>query len=251
VVQVYEAGVRGRKSDSVRFAADRADSNPILIGRSSEISWGRTAEAPNLLSALGTAMRAGLRLVFPVLLLLGILSAIYMYGNVKVPQLAFRPWLTLGHALLIVPFFAVMLTNRRYGPAYALAQVVIAMGVIGSVTMANAADLSSLVPQMAHFSQRIVIAFSLAFFLANFTGIVAFDAARGPQWWTAPFASGAICAVVFAAVFYTVAFLGTGTDWTGWMLVHGCVLAAAGVAMLVPYWMMRRVVPPLPGYNGY
>jgi hypothetical protein len=35
------------------------------------------------------------------------------------------------------------------------------------------------------------------------------------------------------------------------MLVHGGVLAAAGVAMLMPYWMMRGIVPPLPGYNGY
>lgn len=251
MVQVYEAGVRGRKSDSVRFGSDRADSSPILIGRSSEISRGRTAEAPRPFSWLGKALGAMLRLVFPVLLLLAILSAVYMYGNVRVPQLAIRPWLTLGHALLIVPFFVVMLTNRRYGPAYALAQVVIAMGVIGSVTMANAADLSRLVPQVAHVPQRIAVAFALAFLIANFVGIVAFDAARGPRWWTAPFASGAMCSVVFVLVYYTVGFLGTGTDWMSWMMVHGSVLAGAGVAMLVPYWMMRRIVPPLPGYNGY
>lgn len=250
---MYEAGVtaRGRKGDPVRLAADRADSSPILIGRSSQISWGHAAEEPGLFSRIGIAVGAALRLVFPVLLLLAILSAVYMYGNVKVPELAFRPWLTLGHVLLIVPFFAVMLTNRRYGPAYALAQVVVAMGIIGSVTMANAADLSNLVPQVAHVPQRIAIAFALAFFVANFVGIVAFDAARGPRWWTAPFAGGMMCSIVFVGLFYTAAFLGTGRDWTDWMIVHASVLFAAGIAMLVPYWMMRRIVPPLPGYNGY
>jgi uncharacterized PurR-regulated membrane protein YhhQ (DUF165 family) len=251
MVQAYEAGVRGRNSDSARFADSRADGGPILIGRSSEISWGGVAERAGVLSRIGAALRAAMRLIFPVILLIAILSAVYLYGDVRLAELAFQPWLTLGHVLLILPFFAVMLTNRRYGPAYALAQVMIAMGVIGSVTVANAGELSTLVPQMAHVPQRTAIAFACAFFVANFVGIVAFDAARGPRWWTAPLAGAVMSAAMFVGVFYSAAYLGKDDDWANQMLVHGGVLAAAGVAMLVPYWMMRRILPPLPGYNGY
>jgi hypothetical protein len=132
-----------------------------------------------------------------------------------------------------------------------LAQVMIAMGVIGSVTVANAGELSALVPQIAHIPQRTAIAFAGAFFVANFVSIVAFDAARGPRWWSAPLAGVVMSAAVFSGVFYVSAYLGTDGDWTDQMLVHGGVLAAAGVAMLMPYWMMRGIVPPLPGYNGY
>jgi uncharacterized PurR-regulated membrane protein YhhQ (DUF165 family) len=253
MVQAYEAGVTARgRGDSARLAAGKADSGPILIGRSSEISWGGAPqEREGFFSRVGGMIRAALRLVVPVLLLLGILSASYMYGDIKIPAISIAPWLSLGHALIMVPFFAVMLTNRRYGPSYALAQVVVTMGVIGSVTVANAADLSTLVPEVAHIPERMAIAFACAFFAANFAGIVAFDAARGPRWWSAPLISAFFCSAVFAGVFYTAAYFGTDENWTNHMLVHGGVLFGAGIAMLLPYHLLRRIVPPLPGYNGY
>jgi len=253
MVQAYEAGVsaRGRNGDSGRFAASKADGGPILIGRSSEISWNGTRESVGVFARIGMAIRAVMRLIIPVVLLLAILSAAYMYGDIKIPGISIAPWLSLGHALLILPFFAVMLTNRRYGPSYALAQVVIAMGIVGSVTVANAAELSALVPQVAAISERVAIAFACAFFAANFAGIIAFDAARGPRWWSAPLIGAFLSSIVFVAVFYTAAFIGTSDDWLGHMAVHAGVLTGAGVAMLLPYYLLRRVVPPLPGYNGY
>ncbi len=252
-MQAYEAGVsvRGRDSDSGRYAVGRADGGPILIGRSSEISWSGVPERKGFLSSIGNGMRVVARLIVPVILLLAVLSASYMYGGIKIPQMSFAPWLTLGHALIMLSFLAVMLTNRRYGPAYALAQVVLAMGVIGSVTVANAADLASLVPQVAAVPERIAIAFSCAFLAANLAAIVTFDAARGPRWWTAPLVGSIFAAMIFALVFYPVAFLGQPVDWTNHMLVHGGVMAGAGIVLLVPYWMLRRMVPPMPGYNGY
>jgi uncharacterized PurR-regulated membrane protein YhhQ (DUF165 family) len=253
MVQAFEAGVsaRGRDSDYGRHAGGKADTGPILIGRSSEISWSGVQERGGFWHAVGHGLRVIVRLVLPVLLLLSIMSASYMYGDIRIPEISIAPWLTLGHALLVLPFFAVMLTNRRYGPAYALAQVVVAMGIIGSATVASAADVASLVPTVAAVPERVVIAFACAFFVANFTAIVAFDAARGPRWWTAPLFGSIAAALFFAVVFYPAAFLGTTVDWTGQMTVHGGVLAGAGVAMLLPYWMLRATVPPLPGYNGY
>lgn len=253
MVQAFEAGVtvRGRDSDSGRFGANRADSGPILIGRSSEISWTGEREGRGFWAAIGAGLRATARLIVPVMLLLAILSAVYMYADVKIPAISVAPWMSLGHALIMLPFFAVMLTNRRYGPAYALAQVVVTMGVIGSVTVANAADISALVPQVAAVPERLAIAFACAFFAANFAGIVAFDAARGPRWWSAPFAAAIFCTIFFVGVFYTVAFMGTATSWTNHMLVHGGVLIGTGIAMLLPYYLLRRIVVPLPGYNGY
>jgi uncharacterized PurR-regulated membrane protein YhhQ (DUF165 family) len=253
VVHGFEAGVsvRGRKSDSGRFANSKTDGSPILIGRFSEVSWSGTPEREGFLSRVGHGLRVVLRLIVPVVLLLAVLSASFMYAGIKIPQLAVAPWLTLGHALIMLSFFTVMLTNRRYGPAYALAQVVIAISVIGSVTVASAADVATLVPQVAAVPERIAIAFSCAFFAANFAAIVSFDAARGPRWWTAPLMGSFFAALIFTMVFYPAAFLGQQAEWLNHMAVHGGVMFAAGVALLLPYWMLRRAVPPLPGYNGY
>jgi hypothetical protein len=35
------------------------------------------------------------------------------------------------------------------------------------------------------------------------------------------------------------------------MLVEAAVLCGGAVVMLLPYWMLRRLVQPLPGYGGY
>jgi uncharacterized PurR-regulated membrane protein YhhQ (DUF165 family) len=253
VVQGFEAGisVRGRQGDSGRFASSKADDSPILIGRFSEVSWTGTPEREGFWSRVGHGFRVVLRLIVPVILLLAVLSATFMYAGIKIPQIAVAPWLTLGHALIMLSFFTVMLTNRRYGPAYALAQVVVAISVIGSVTVASAADVASLMPQVAAVPERIAVAFSCAFFAANFAAIVAFDAARGPRWWTAPLFGSFFAALIFSLVFYPAAFLGVKPEWLNHMMVHGAVMLGAGIALLLPYWMLRRAVPPLPGYNGY
>jgi uncharacterized PurR-regulated membrane protein YhhQ (DUF165 family) len=251
MVQAYEAGVTARKNDSGRFADSKIESSPILIGRFSEVHWNGAHDRVGFLTRVGHAIRVVLRLVVPVFLLLAVLSATFMYAGIKIPQISLAPWLTLGHALIMLSFFAVMLTNRRYGPAYALAQVVVAMSIIGSATVASAADVASLVPQVATIPERTAIAFSCAFFAANFAGIVAFDAARGPRWWTAPLASAFFAALFFAGVFYPAAYMGLTAEWLGHMLVHAVVLFGAGVALLLPYFMLRRTLPPLPGYNGY
>jgi hypothetical protein len=254
MVQAYEAGItaRGRDSDSRRFAASGVENGPILIGRAGETAWNAAPERESVFVRIWSVVRAALRLIVPVFLLLGILGASYMYGDIKIPAISLAPWLSLGHALLIVPFFVVMLTNRRYGPSYALAQVVIAMGIVGSVTVANASELTTLMPQVAQISERVAIAFTCAFFAANFAGIIAFDAARGPRWWSAPLVAAIVSAVMFTGIYYTAAFLGSNeVDWVSHMGLHAAVLAGAGIAMLLPYWMLRRVVPPLPGYNGY
>jgi uncharacterized PurR-regulated membrane protein YhhQ (DUF165 family) len=250
-VQAYEAGVTARRNDSGRFAGSKIDGSPILIGRFSEVSWNGTPERVGFWSRAGHAVRVVVRLIVPVFLLLAVLSATFMYSGIKIPQISLAPWLTLGHALIMLSFLAVMLTNRRYGPAYALAQVVVTMSIIGSATVASAADFASLVPQVATIPERTAIAFSCAFFAANFAAIVAFDAARGPRWWTAPLAGAFFAALLFAGVFYPAAFMGVKVEWLPRMLIHGGVLFGTGIALLLPYWMLRRAVPPLPGYNGY
>ena len=57
--------------------------------------------------------------------------------------------------------------------------------------------------------------------------------------------------VVFTSVFAPLAFAGTGAAWIQPALNYGALLAGAAVALLIPYWMLRGLVPPLPGFGGY
>ena len=100
-------------------------------------------------------------------------------------------------------------------------------------------------------SVRVVAAFAGAFFVAGFLSIVAFDGARGPRWWTAPLIGSLVAALIFAPIFYPAAFLGRQTPWFAHMGIHAGLLIAGAVLSLLPYWLLRRIVQPLPGYGGY
>jgi hypothetical protein len=56
--------------------------------------------------------------------------------------------------------------------------------------------------------------------------------------------------VTFGLVFYPAAYAGND-DWPHRMAVHLEFLVGLAVLSLVPYWVLRGFVRPLPGYNGY
>lgn len=214
---------------------------------------------PVRLSPVARAALMVTRLVLPVMALLLAFAAAYLYSDSHIsfldglfaPNNPARPsaWLTWGHALLPASFFAVHLANRRYGPNYAMAQIVLACCLIAGLDVAHVAFPGAGV--MPTLPVREGTAFGIAFFVALVVATAVFDRMRGIHWWHAPLFGSLWAALVFVAVFYPAAYAGTGAHWLSAAATHLGVMAVAGLALLIPYWILRPLVQPLPGFGGY
>ena len=206
-------------------------------------------------------MRATGRLILPVAALAATLFLAYAYRTAPVtifdgrfpPEQAYlQPgnWLTVGHALLPLAFFVVSLTNRRYGPNYAVAQIVAAWAVVAGL-IAFALFYLKVEPAAGAFPDiRTVMAFTLAILIAQLVSAVVFDGTRGVRWWSAPLFSGLWAGIVFTALFYPVAFVGVEEPWINRMSVHLGIMTVAAFLLLIPYFLLRAAIKPLPGFAG-
>jgi uncharacterized PurR-regulated membrane protein YhhQ (DUF165 family) len=193
-----------------------------------------------------------LKLLVPVLLLLTLLLAVYLYADAVIAAGRLPVWgrgVTITIADLVLPgcWTIIHLTNRRYGPAYAFAQLAAGVFVAALTALINPGDIDHWLPPLPALTWRGVLAFFAAFIVANFVAIVAFDAARGPRWWSAPLAASAVAAFVFSGVYYPLAF----GDAPRSALVHLLLYLAEGVALLAPYCLLRPAMRPLNGMNGF
>lgn len=223
----------------LRTVGDTPWGTPYGYGR--KVSLGRKAGAG--LAVVG-------RMVFPVLALMACVAAIYLYRDMPV-RLFGISWLSAAHLLVGIGFFCVFLTNRRYGPACAFAQVVVTSLLVVGALVFGKDTLGAAFPLATIPSVREAAAFGAAFFGASFVSIVVFDGARGPYWWAAPLLGFLSTAIIFPLLFFPAAFAGTGAPWIGHTFVFIGVLAGEGIALLVPFWILRSMVPPAGGLGGY
>jgi hypothetical protein len=131
---------------------------------------------------IADAARAVLRTVVPVIGLTAAQSALFLYMATPVPYLGgtAESWMMMSALLLPFSFLAIHLTNRRYGPAYAFAQIVVTFAVLGAITLFAGDIVHRMLPAAALPDVRDAAAF-----------------------------------------------------------------------VLVPFWLLRRVVQPLPGFGGF
>jgi uncharacterized PurR-regulated membrane protein YhhQ (DUF165 family) len=260
VVQAFqeEVTVSARYSAAGRMASSGfVEDGPYRLRSASDAAWaGYVAygQHETFWQKVGAAFNAVLRMVLPVLALLACFAGLYLYRDTPVPLFlngTGTPWLTAGHLLVAVGFLCVHLTNRRYGPAYAFAQVAVASALIVALVLFASGQIMRFVPQDTVPTMREAAGFGAAFFLANLVSIVVFDGTRGAHWWTAPLFGFITAAVFFAWIFYPAAYVGTGAPWFDHALVYAAVLAGEGILLLIPYWTLRRMVPPISGFGGY
>lgn len=112
-------------------------------------------------------------------------------------------WLTWGAFTYPIAFLVTDTTNRVFGFA-AARKVVYAGFVIGVALSYYFAD------------PRIAVASGSAFLLAQILDVVIFDRLRKATWWKAPAISSLIGSAVDTALFFSIAFAGTGLPWIGW-----------------------------------
>jgi hypothetical protein len=198
------------------------------------------------------AVLAACRLVLPVTLLVVLLGAAYLYSDAWLPLGgAQNSRLAVSDLILPMTWFAIHLTNRRYGAGYAFAQLLAAVAIGATIVLCNPGDFDNWIDMSPMLTTRAVIAFGGAFLFANSVAIVFFDGARGPRWWTAPMAASFTAAFVFSATYYPAAFAGDNVPWTDSAMIHFLVFAAESMVLLMPYCLLRAAMRPLPGLNGY
>jgi hypothetical protein len=250
--------VRGRASARVRVVSPGSfDEGPYRLRSASDAAWsGHSGYGHNATfgQKCGTACLAVIRVIPPVFALLACCMGWYLYRDTPMPlSLAGvnMPWLTGADLLVPVGFFCVFLTNRRFGPAYAFAQIIVASAVIVAVVLFGGSALNDFVRADTVPSMRDAASFGAAFFVASFISIIVFDGTRGPNWWTAPLFGCVVASTAFVVTFFPCAYAGTDTPWVGHALLYAGLLAGEGVLLLVPYWFLRGMIPPISGYGGY
>ena len=141
-------------------------------------------------------------------------------------------WLTWGGLTYPLAFLVTDLTNRILGagPARRVVYVGFAVGVALSIVFA---DL------------RIALASGSAFLLAQLLDIWIFDRLRRQTWWKAPLASSLLGSVVDTALFFSLAFAGTGLPWVTWALGDFAAKLAMAILLLGPFGVLRRMLPSM------
>lgn len=167
-------------------------------------------------------------LVLPILAMVGVVVA----SNILV-QHQINDFLTWGAFTFPIAFLVTDLTNRRFGPLRARRVVYIGFlfGVALSVWFAG---------------WRIGIASGVAFLAGQLLDVFVFDRLRRMTWWRAPLISSITASAVDTALFFSLAFAGTGVPWVTLGLGDYGVKLAMAAALLVPYGAVMRFVAPLP-----
>jgi uncharacterized PurR-regulated membrane protein YhhQ (DUF165 family) len=157
------------------------------------------------------------------------MAGVVLASNILV-QFAINDWLTWGALTYPVAFLVSELVNRAHGPEAArrVAWVGFAVAVAASLVLAPV---------------RIALASGTAFLLSQWLDIGVFDRLRRGAWWRAPLVATVLAAVLDTAVFWSLAFAGTGGPWVTWALGDLGVKLVLGVVLLLPFrlLMVRRL----------
>lgn len=108
-------------------------------------------------------------------------------------------WITYAAFTYPIAFLVTDTTNRLQGPA--AARKVVLVGFTIGVLLSIFVDV------------RIAIASGSAFLVAHMLDVQVFDKLRNRAWWQAPFLSSLLGSFVDTALFWSIAFVGTGVPW--------------------------------------
>ncbi len=131
-------------------------------------AYGGPTEPTNKEKAAALGL-AALRLVVPVSLVLVLLGAAYLYADDLFswgPASIRDAGLAVSDLILPGCWYCIHLTNRRYGPGYALAHLLAALAIGLLVILVNPGDIDAWVVTMPAITSRAVLSFGAAF-LAN------------------------------------------------------------------------------------
>lgn len=139
--------------------------------------------------------------------------------------------LTWGAFTYPFAFLVTDLTNRWFGPQKTRRVVYVgfAIAVVLSIWLSE---------------PRIALASGTAFLTAQLLDITLFNRLRAGSWWRAPLVSSSIGSALDTAIFFSIAFAGSGLPWTTWALGDFSVKMTVAIASLLPYASLMNWVKP-------
>ena len=158
------------------------------------------------------------------------MAVVVTASNVLV-QYPINDWLTWGALSYPFAFLVTDLTNRRFGPGAARAVV--------WAGFACAVVLSALLA-----TPRIAAASGTAFLVAQLVDVQVFDRLRNAKWWLAPLVSSALGSILDTALFFSLAFAGSGDPWVTWALGDLGVKAGFALVLLIPFRLLLDATRP-------
>jgi uncharacterized PurR-regulated membrane protein YhhQ (DUF165 family) len=147
-------------------------------------------------------------------------------------QFPINDWLVWGALTYPLAFLINDLVNRLHGAAVARKVVYVgfAVGVALSLSVES-------------IDTRIAVASGSAFLVAQLLDVYIFDRLRSGRWWIAPSVSSAISSVVDTALFFAIAFAGSGLPWLQWATGDLAVKWAVAACSLIAYRYVASRVP--------
>ena len=141
-------------------------------------------------------------------------------------RIPINDWLTWGALSYPIAFLVTDLINRRMGPGAARRVVYVgfACGVVLSLFTSTG---------------RIALASGAAFLIAQLADVWLYTRLRTlATWWQTPLVSSTVASVLDTALFFTLAFAGTGLPWVTWAIGDYGVKVAVACAMLIPFRLL-------------
>jgi len=156
------------------------------------------------------------------------MALVIVFSNVLV-QYPVGNWLTWGAFSYPLVFLVCDLTNRAVGPAAARRVAFVGFAIAVAVSAALA-------------PWRIAAASGSAFIVSQLLDIVVFNRWRRQSWWKAPLIGSQVASVIDTAVFFFLAFAGTGVPWLQLAAGDLAIKALMALLLLAPY---RALLPRL------
>ena len=158
------------------------------------------------------------------------MAVVVTASNILV-QYPINDWLTWGAFSYPFAFLVTDLTNRRLGPASARRVVWagFAFAVVLSAWLAT---------------PRIAGASGTAFLVGQLADVWVFHRLRHLKWWQAPLVSSSLGSVLDTALFFSMAFAGTGLPWVTWGMGDLAVKAVFAAVLLIPFRLLLEVIRP-------
>lgn len=150
-----------------------------------------------------------------------VMAVIVVASNILV-QYPINDWLTWGAFTYPIAFLVTDLVNRALGAGAARRVVYVGFSV-------------AVVLSIAFATPRIALASGTAFLLAQLLDVYVFDRLREGAWWRAPIVSSVLGSAVDTALFFGLAFAGTGVPWISLGLGDFGVKLLIAAAALIPF----------------
>jgi uncharacterized PurR-regulated membrane protein YhhQ (DUF165 family) len=158
--------------------------------------------------------------------------AIVVASNYLV-QFPINDWLTWGAITYPLSFLVTDLTTRLQGPGRARG-VVVAGFIIAVVLSIGLA------------TPRIAFASGTAFLVGQLLDISVFQRLRQGSWWRAPLVSSSLGSATDTAIFFSLAFVGTGLPWPTLALGDLAVKLLLALVFLAPFRAVLALALPMP-----